>query len=537
VLVVAVLLLVCLRTPGGLVLAMGKTLVVLVGTGGVMAMAGVPITLVTTILPVLLLALCVTDEVHVVARLEAHLAAAGGEPDGGEGGETEPALLATLGELTRPIVTTSVSTAIGFLSFLGASIGPMRQFGVFAAVGILLAMVATFTLTPALAVTLPRSWWVTRGGGRLGRRPSHRAPTAAAGRRRRAVGLAAGLLLLAAGAPGLLRLRVQDSWIDNFDPTSPLVRAERELNARFWGTYRFDVVLTGGPGFFHRPDGAALVAAAARAVAGAPEVGGVVTHLEPLDRVAELLGLPVGAAALPADALRAVVEVAAAYPGQLGLERMITADGHAARLTAMVDSADYRRARALAERLEREMAPLAEAAGVAVHASGDLPVATATVAAVVGDQLRSIGWTLAGVAVLLFAAGRRIWTTLVQLVPPAAAAWLILAAMGWAGKPLGVATSLFAALTIGIGVDLALHVTSAYEDRRARGLAAADAVGAAFAATAAGRRWSTLVLSGGFLVLTVSSFAPNRDLGILLAAAMPAAYLTTGLFVPRMLAR
>ena len=39
------------------------------------------------------------------------------------------------------------------------------------------------------------------------------------------------------------------------------------------------------------------------------------------------------------------------------------------------------------------------------------------------------------------------------------------------------------------------------------------------------------------VVLTLSSFAPNRDLGLLLAAAMPVAYTTTALFVPRMLVR
>lgn len=522
VLVVALLLLVGLRTPGGLLVAMTKTLVVLVWTGGLMALAAVPITLVTTILPVLLLALCVTDEVHVVARLQARLR-------DGEKGESE--ILATLRELYRPVVYTSISTAIGFLSFLSASIVPMRHFGALAAFGILLAMLMTFTLTPALVTVLPRSWFVPRGT----RRPrvvreglAGRRPTAA---------FAAGLLLLAAGLPGLLRLSVQDSWIDNFDPDSPLVRAEREFNAKLWGTYRFDVVLTGPPGFFHRPEGAALVTAAARVAAAAPHAGGVVTFLEPLDQVAELLGLSAGAAALPADALKAVVEVAAAYPQQTGLDRLVTPDGHATRILVLVNSPDYVRAHAVAEHVDRELTPLAEASGVAYHASGDVPLAVATVRAIVHDQLRSIAWTLVGVGVLLLAVNRNLRLTLIQLVPPVAAAWLILAGMGYAGLPLGVATSMFTALTIGVGVDLALHVTYAYEHRRARGLASAEAVRAAFESTAAGRRWSTAVLSLGFLVLAASAFGPNHDLGILLAAAMLASYLTTYLFVPWMLAR
>lgn len=524
VLVVAVLLVVCLRTAGGLLVAMSKTLVVLVWTGGLMALAAIPITLVTTILPVLLLALCVTDEVHVLARLQAKL---GTSPD------LQSELLATLRELYRPVVYTSISTAIGFLSFLSASIVPMRHFGALAAFGILLAMLMTFTLTPALVALLPRSWFVPRGRGR---RPSRIVHEGLA-RRRSSAALAAGLLLLAAGVPGLLRLSVQDSWIDNFDPAAPLVRAEQEFNATFWGTYRFDVVLTGRPGLFHRPEGTALVTAAARAAAAAPHAGGVVTYLEPLDTIAELLGLPAGAAALPADALQAVVEVAAAYAEQTGLERLVTPDGHAARLLVVVNSPDYLRARALAGHVEKELEPLVEGSGVSYHASGDVPLAVATVGAIVRNQLRSIAWTLVGVGILLWAVNRNPRLTLIQLVPPVAAAWLVLAGMGYAGLPLGVATSMFAALTIGVGVDFALHVTYAYEHQRRGGLAAADAVRAALESTAAGRRWSTAVLALGFLVLAASAFGPNHDLGILLSAAMAASFLTTYLFVPRMLAR
>jgi predicted RND superfamily exporter protein len=527
ILVVALLLLVCLRTPGGVLVAMSKTLVVLVWTGGLAALAAVPVTLVTTILPVLLTALCVTDEVHVIARLQAKL------QDGGTG-SVKSELLSTLRELYRPVVYTSISTAIGFLSFLSASILPMRHFGALTALGILLSMLMTFTLTPALVVLLPGSWFLPRGPGRGTRRP--RILHEGLAGRRRTIALVVGLLLLAAGLPGLLRLSVQDSWIENFDPDSPLVRAEQEFNSAFWGTYRFDLVLTGPPGFFHRPEGVALVERAARIAADAPHAGGVVTFLEPLDTVAELLGLSAGVSALPADALKAVVEVAAAYRRQTGLDRLVTPDGRAARILLVVNSPDYRRSRALAMYVDRELASLVEEREVSYHASGDIPLAVATVGAIVDNQLRSIAWTLVGIAVLLGVVNRNLRLTLTQLVPPAAAAWLILSGMGYAGLSLGIATSMFTALTLGVGVDLALHVTYAYEHGRCRGLEAADAVRGALESTAAGRRWSTAVLSLGFLVLSASAFGPNHDLGLLLCAAMLTSYLTTYLFVPRMLA-
>jgi len=371
VLVVVALLLVCLRSVGGVLVAMAKTLVVLLWTGGSMALCSVPITLVTTILPVLLLALCVTDEVHVIARLQARLQDAGTAWQAVSRPAMEGEILSTLRELYRPVVYTSLSTAIGFLSFLSASIVPLRHFGVLAAIGILLAMLATFTLTPALAVLMPRSWFRPRGPRFQDRSP--RIVPERLARRRRTTAFVAGLLLLVVGIPGLLSLSVQDSWITNFPPDSQLVQAEREFNARFWGTYRFDVVLSGPAGFFHRPEGAALVAETARMAAAAPHAAGVVSCLGPLDSVAELLGLPAGASELPADALKAVVEVAAAYAQQVDLHRLLAPDGHAARILIIVNSPDYMRARALAEYVDRELATLVEGSEVSHHVSGDIP--------------------------------------------------------------------------------------------------------------------------------------------------------------------
>lgn len=48
-------------------------------------------------------------------------------------------------------------------------------------------------------------------------------------------------------------------------------------------------------------------------------------------------------------------------------------------------------------------------------------------------------------------------------------------------------------------------------------------------------RWNAVVLSLGFLVLTLSVLKPNHSLGLLLAAAMATCYATTLLFLPSLL--
>ena len=61
------------------------------------------------------------------------------------------------------------------------------------------------------------------------------------------------------------------------------------------------------------------------------------------------------------------------------------------------------------------------------------------------------------------------------------------------------------------------------------------ALAATLASTGRAIRWNALVLSLGFLVLTLSDLKPNHNLGLLLAGAMVSCYVTTLLFLPPLL--
>jgi len=163
VVVIAVMLFFCLRSLGAVVVAMAEILLVLVWTLGAMGYCGVPVTLVTTILPVIVMTVAVTDEIHLLDRFRQLRA---GDGRGGDmAGRTDPrsAMERALRDVARPIVLTSLTTAIAFLSFLTAAMAPVRHFGLFASLGVVLAMLSSFTFMPALVILLPGSWLEPRG--------------------------------------------------------------------------------------------------------------------------------------------------------------------------------------------------------------------------------------------------------------------------------------------------------------------------------------------------------------------------------------
>lgn len=542
----AFLLLASLRSIAGAVLPMAEALVVLAWTFGAMGYAGMPVTLVTTILPVILMSTAITDEIHVLERVQDELAARAENTTAGAVSATDAraaasaaasrealrhALLAGLRDVRWPIVGAAVTTAIGFLSFLSASIQPLRAFAVAAGGGILLAMLLSFTFMPALAMLLPLSWFrpLTLGGKGVSHRLTRleravaRAPGAA---------FALGLAALALCIPGPFRLRVQDAWMDNFDPRTPLVAADREFNSRFWGSYRFDVVLEGEPGLFRTPRGIALLAAAERAAAGGPHVGGALSCLDPLGGIARTLGHDRPLSSLDPQAIAGLMTIAESSPEGGGLRQLVANDAGMTRVRLFATSPNYQRADSLRRHLERVIPPLAAAAGVKWHASGDLPVALEVVRAIVGNQLRSVAWGLAGILLLLwlvYPRGRAAW---VAMAPVSAVALALFGAMGYLGLPLGIATSMFAGLAVGVGVDFALHFIYQFRIQKARGEALQPALESTLARTGRAIRWNALVVTLGFLVLTLSRIPPNRNLGLLLAAAVFTCYLATLALMP-----
>jgi hypothetical protein len=535
--VIFVLLWLTLRTVGGLLIPFLEVMAVLVWTLGAMAWTGVPITLVTTMLPVVLMAMAITDEIHLLERFQNKLRAAIGAAPGAVAkpprSQVECSLLEALREVERPIIATSLTTAIGLLAFVATSVTPLRQFGVFSALGILVAMVLTFTAIPAAITLLPARWFLS--GAPTSERPRPRAHESLAARLGGRGLLVAGAAL-AVALPGTAQLRVEDNWIANFDPSSPIVAAERRFEQSFWGGYRFDVVLSGPPGYFFRPEGVSLMEALTERAGALAGVEGVSSYLVPVGEVARAAGEPGPLAALPGPRLGDFVTLATMSEDPFGLRGFVTADGAVARARLFLAGEDYRRDRALAEALRHQLAGLLADREVTAHFSGDVPVGLEMVRTIVSDQLRSIAMAFAAIAALVLVTHRRGKWSAAILLPAATATVAVFGGMGYAGLPLGIATSMFATLVLGAGVDFGFHFLHGFQRESRRHGDPQRALAATLATTGKAIRWNAVVLAIGFSVLAFSALRPNHSLGLLLAAGLAAAYVMTLLLLPGLLA-
>ena len=143
---IVVLLGFAFRRTAGVVLPLFAVIVSVVQTMSLMALLGIDITSPTQILPSFLLAVGVGGAVHIMAIFYQARRRGGSKGD---------AIAYALGHSGLAVLMTSLTTAGGLLSFTAAAIAPVADFGVMAPAGVMLSLLTTLAMLPAMIALFP----------------------------------------------------------------------------------------------------------------------------------------------------------------------------------------------------------------------------------------------------------------------------------------------------------------------------------------------------------------------------------------------
>ena len=143
---VALFLFVMFRRISGVVLPLLIVILSLLSTISLMAIFKVPIKLPTQILPSFMLAVSVGYSVHILAIFYYAFQ---------KSRNREDAIAYSIGHSGLAVFMTAATTAGGLFSFSTSQVAPIADLGVFTGSGVLLAMVYTIILLPALMAIIP----------------------------------------------------------------------------------------------------------------------------------------------------------------------------------------------------------------------------------------------------------------------------------------------------------------------------------------------------------------------------------------------
>ncbi len=607
-----------------------------------MGWSGTPVYLTTAVLPIILTAIGVADEIHIFARYrellqERYLNTSVVHVTG-----HYTIIEETMKEMHRPIIKTSITTAIGFLSFALSPIAAVQAFGIFTAIGVMFCMVWSLTVIPAqLSIINPREFirqnkkemhratWFNRFGDNI-------------------VRLRWVVLILSIGVVALLprgidKLYVQDSWIDGFAEDSSFYRTTQTFNDQFLGSHILQIrveanhreTLTGeipainvrrhdvripanivddphslvgkwihvvpvhnptlnnpaNPNFSIKREWKSLIEKVDLvgeniSITGAQRHGmpRIAVRLVPGETLRyEILPYPfkqpevlkkvdalekflathkkeaVGGVLGPASYLFTTNYLAGGrkeefkrlpdgpyridwlwkqYERARGAEqrqKLVNDDFTHALITVFLKNANFvdtqRFMDSIREYEEKHLAPH----NLSLSFAGDVAVSQTLIGAIVDTQIRSLIGSLIGIFLITTLLGRSILIGIFSVLPCGLAVAINFAVMGTLAMPLGVATTMFVGMTLGIGVDFAIHLLERYRLSRIQFRHNADAIIDCIRATGPAIAIDAIAVAAGFGVMMLSQVPANARLGGLLVLSMINCLLITLVLLPVLL--
>jgi len=518
------------RAPRGVFLPLAVVVLAELWTLGTMAGAGKPIYTITTMLPVLILAIGIADAVHFLSR-EGSLAHA--NPSWSK----RERILETMHELWKPMLMTSVTTGAGFLSMLSSDVIPIQLFGVFAAIGVAYAFFITVTLLPAALMLLKEhpaaerkaifSGYIDWMGGAI---LNHRKTI-----------LAVFAVVVLIGAAGLSQLSANSSMVNNFKPGDPLRTADTVLNEHFSGTNALDLMIdTGKADGLLDPQvlqGLAKIQSEAELM---PVVGDSSSIAEFLATMNEVMhsGDKSWRAVPDSSDLAAQYLLLYSFSGAPDdFATFITGDYRMAHLRLNLKTDETAAVNRVVERLHSlsdEIFPAAQ--GYKVEWAGSAYTNHRFSELIISGQIRSLLWSLSMILIVCLVLFRRIQLAVLAMIPVALAVVVDYGVMGWLGIPLDIGTALLGSIALGIGVDFALHYLYRYHDLRTNaGMEYEAAVQETNHSVGRAVLFNAFVVIGGFLVLLSAHLYPQMKLGALVSASMLVCYLASTWLFPVLL--
>ncbi|WP_420427190.1 efflux RND transporter permease subunit [Algiphilus sp.] len=545
---ILLLLAISFRRPRWVVVPSAICAAATLATVGYLGFMDWRVTIVSSNFISLLLILSLSLTIHLVVRYrELHAQ----RPDALQ----QDLLRGTVESKFLPSVFTVLTTVVSFASLAVSGIRPVIDFGLMMTVGVCFAFVLTFVIFPTALVPLrpgtpavdgrDMTAHINRGLARF----TERAPTV----------LGIGFLLIAVvAAVGISRLSVENRFIDYFHESTEIYQGMVVIDQELGGTTPLDVIID-APQWFEEeqqalaemdlPDlgGGGLTAESywynARNlkqvvdihdyIDAQPETGKVLS-MATTTRMFMLLN----AGQWPGDFVLALLH--RMMPKELKevlFDPYMADDGNQVRFAVrVVDSDPDLRRDEFLDRVRSDLIERFELEPEQVHLTGPMVLYNNVIQSLYQSQAQTLGVVFVAIGLMFLLLFRSVKMAVIGVAPTVLAALTVLGVMGWFAIPLDIMTITIAAITIGIGVHDTIHYSYRYRDEvQENGYEGATlrshlSVGRAMF-------YTTLVVTLGFSILTLSNFVPTILFGLFTGVAMVFALLANMTLLPLLLQR
>ncbi len=209
-------------------------MVAVMATMSLLVITGNTVHIMSSMIPIFIMPIAVLDAVHILSEFFDRYQ---------ETRDRRRTVRAVMKHLFTPMLFTSLTTAAGFASLALTPIPPVQVFGVFVAIGVLLAWICSITFIPAFIMFVPERRLAKFGrpkaliGEEKSRLNRGLSATGRTAYRHAKLIMAATAIIVAAASYGITRIEINDNPVEWFTSSHPIRVADRVLNEHFGGTY------------------------------------------------------------------------------------------------------------------------------------------------------------------------------------------------------------------------------------------------------------------------------------------------------------
>ena len=522
VLFIALILAYLFRSVWAPFFALCVSVITILITFGLMTLLGISLNIVTTILPIFIITIGVTDAIHILSESKLDTVSE----------NKIEALIAKVSKLFRAMLLTSLTTALGFFSLSYTEITNIKEFGIMVGISAIIAFVISVTVLPALMAKIDFS-------SGLSQRPIRFFQILETIAKKQSLPSCLALLgiLLAFALSGLPKFYVDQQNLNSFQENTKLRQDDAHINKLLGGTVPVNVWISS-----EQQNGVL-----------SPDVLSVIEQLEEEAMRHEIVGYTSSISAFIEQLHRTLSpdsdqDLSSELSSELVYQYLFLLESGPSRdLESIAKVGPYNETRvvimsktdgskALQNLLDR-LRPIAETLpeGVTFRFTGYGSMNAAAAKEIVYGQLSSVLISVLGLLLILSAIYKSIRIGLIAIAPLSMSLLVMFGLMGMFQIPLDIGSSLLCGIAFGIGIDYSIHIVEAYlrnlqtsQNRHKATLAALTDVSFPILTSA-------FTIALGFSILLLSEFQPIFYLGLLISTTMLVSAICTLFVVPSLL--
>jgi predicted RND superfamily exporter protein len=516
------------RSIAGTLLALTMTMLSVACVFGIFGWTGNQLTPVVGAVPSMIMIIVIADCMHILVSFQHYLK---------EGFEKAEAISAAVRINVKPVLITSITTALGLLCLNFSESPPYRDLGNLVAMAAIIAGILAITWFPACLYIFSGSKIPKKRKGMMLENFFSQLSGWILHHPQRIV--AASILSITVALIGIMQLEFNEQWHQYYDKSYDVRKALDTQDDKLYGVNFIQYSVASG-----KPDGI-------YSVPYQEQLDQLVTWISQQDNVGYVDALPAQIKELnqklnaddesmfkiPSSReliAQSLLVYEMSLPMGMGMDQYINIDRSTSRLTVYLHKSTSKQLIALDEvillqaRAQYPMLLLEPGTGLDM------------VFAKISDSnsislLKGTGLALFLISIILILVLKSLRLGLISLIPNIMPIVLAYGAWGLISGRIDLGLSIVACMSLGLVVDDTVHFLSKYKLARQLGKTTEQAIQYAFSTVGIAMLITTFVLAAGFSLLALSSFSPTHGMGALLALTAVFALIIDFLFLPILL--